>query len=224
MDVVSWLMGLVFSNDKKNIKQIVKYGLTLWLFSLPMIAHATATMSLPATSSTGSYTLSWSNGTQYVKITESKNGAAEVSLAEAPNNLSSSGSVNLARPNGTYKYFIYESYNSGGGTIFYPTSSANKTIVVSSNASPTISSIANLSVYDGTTTSGPIAFTVNDAETAGSSLNVTAVSSNTTLVPNANLTLVNNGNSRTISVQPVAGVIGSSVITVSVSDGVNPTV
>jgi hypothetical protein len=86
------------------------------------------------------------------------------------------------------------------------------------NTAPTISSIANRTVNTGTST-GPIAFTVSDAETSASSLTVSASSSNPTLVPNANIVLGGAGSSRTVTVTPAANKTGTATITLTVSDG-----
>jgi VCBS repeat-containing protein len=86
------------------------------------------------------------------------------------------------------------------------------------NAPPTISDIANQTISeDGST--GPIGFTVGDAETAAASLLVTASSSNPALVPNANIVLGGGGASRTVTATPLANQSGSATITVTVSDG-----
>ena len=91
---------------------------------------------------------------------------------------------------------------------------------VNSGTAPTITSIANVTIDEDAATA-PIAFTVNDAETAAASLTVTATSSNTQLVPNtgAALTLGGSGGARTLVVTPTANRSGSATITVSVSDG-----
>jgi len=86
------------------------------------------------------------------------------------------------------------------------------------NTAPTISSIANRTATAGTST-GPIPFTVGDAETAAASLAVTASSSNTALVPSSGLSLGGSGASRTIAVTPATGQTGTATITVRVSDG-----
>jgi hypothetical protein len=88
------------------------------------------------------------------------------------------------------------------------------------NNTPTISDIVNQTINEDTNT-GSLGFTVGDAETAATSLTVTASSSNTTLVPNssANLTLGGAGASRTILVTPAANKFGTATITVTVSDG-----
>ena len=63
-----------------------------------------------------------------------------------------------------------------------------------------------------------VVFTVGDAETAAGSLSVAATSSNTNLVPNANIALVNSGASRSVQITPVTGKLGSAVIRLRVGD------
>ncbi|HEX9784767.1 MAG TPA: DUF1349 domain-containing protein [Opitutaceae bacterium] len=86
------------------------------------------------------------------------------------------------------------------------------------NTAPTISDITNKTVSTGGTT-GAIAFTVGDAQTAAGSLTLTRGSSNTTLVPTANIVLGGSGANRTVMVTPAANQTGSATITVTVSDG-----
>ncbi|MBA3689710.1 MAG: hypothetical protein H0W81_12935, partial [Chloroflexi bacterium] len=89
---------------------------------------------------------------------------------------------------------------------------------VAANTAPTISDITDKSTNEDTST-GAIAFTVGDAETAAGSLTVSGSSSNTTLVPNANITFGGSGSSRTVSIVPAANQFGTTTITISVSDG-----
>ena len=65
----------------------------------------------------------------------------------------------------------------------------------------------------------PIWFTVGDAETISTQLVVTAVSGNTTLVPNTNLVFGQSGIQRWLNITPAFGQWGSAPITVSVTDG-----
>lgn len=98
---------------------------------------------------------------------------------------------------------------------------ATDTFVLTVNASndaPTISNIANAATNEDTTMSA-IAFTVGDVETAAGSLTVSGSSSNTALIPNANIVFGGSGASRTISITPAANQNGSATITVTVSDG-----
>ena len=80
------------------------------------------------------------------------------------------------------------------------------------NDAPTITNVANQTIYeDGTT--GSLAFTVNDQETAATSLTVTRSSSNTTLFPLANVVLGGSGATRTVTATPVANSSGTATIT-----------
>jgi hypothetical protein len=92
------------------------------------------------------------------------------------------------------------------------------TVASAANTAPTISAIADQSLAHNTAT-GALAFTVGDAETAAGSLTVTGASSNTTLVPVANIVLGGSGANRTVTVTPATGQSGTATITITVSDG-----
>jgi hypothetical protein len=86
------------------------------------------------------------------------------------------------------------------------------------NTAPTISNVGNQTIAQDTST-GAVAVTVGDAETAAGSLALTASSSNTSVVPNGNIALGGAGANRTVTVTPAAGATGSATITLTVSDG-----
>jgi len=86
------------------------------------------------------------------------------------------------------------------------------------NDTPTITSLSD-QVVDEDTAAGPLSFTVGDVETATASLIVSVASGNTTLVPDANISLGGSGANRTVTVTPAANQTGTAQITVSVSDG-----
>ena len=88
----------------------------------------------------------------------------------------------------------------------------------SANTPPTISSIANQTIAAGSS-SGPLAFTVSDAQTSAANLTVSGNSSQTTLVPTANIVFGGSGSSRTVTITPASGQTGTATITLSVSDG-----
>jgi glucose/arabinose dehydrogenase len=92
------------------------------------------------------------------------------------------------------------------------------TVSPPNNTAPTISDILNQSVVEDAST-GPLSFTVSDAQSPASSLLVTASSSNPTLVPNANLVLAGSGAFRSVTVTPAPNQFGTATITVLVSDG-----
>lgn len=102
------------------------------------------------------------------------------------------------------------------------TVSTTSAFTVAINTPPTITGIAD-QVFRKNSTLGPLSFTVGDAETTASALVVTAHSSNTTLIPNANITLGGSGATRTISITPTANLVGQATITLTVSDGVSTT-
>jgi hypothetical protein len=86
------------------------------------------------------------------------------------------------------------------------------------NTAPTITSIADQTLTTNGSTAA-LAFTISDAETAASSLTVSASSSNATLLPTANIVFGGSGTSRTVTVSPAANQTGTATITVKVSDG-----
>jgi YVTN family beta-propeller protein len=94
--------------------------------------------------------------------------------------------------------------------------------VTAVNDPPTISSVANQTTSIGVAV-GPLAVTVGDIETAAASLTLTGSSSNTTLVPNANITFGGAGANRTVTVTPAAGASGTANLTLTVNDGTTTT-
>jgi hypothetical protein len=101
-------------------------------------------------------------------------------------------------------------------------SDGNEVLVLLTNPNlnnvPTISNITNRSIALNTNT-GAIAFTIGDVETAATSLTLTRASSNLTLIPLSGIVFGGSGTNRTVTVTPAANQLGSSTITVSVSDG-----
>jgi hypothetical protein len=94
---------------------------------------------------------------------------------------------------------------------------ATETFVVSVSGAPTISDVANATI-DAGAQAGPFNVTVGDDLTAAGSLTLTAASSNTALLPNANITLGGSGSARTVLLTPLAGVSGDTTITLTVTD------
>ncbi|MBX3400038.1 MAG: hypothetical protein KF873_14955, partial [Gemmataceae bacterium] len=114
-------------------------------------------------------------------------------------------------------FFIGQSYgftdNNGTLDVFI-----NDVPLVSPNAPPTITDVANQSTIVGVAV-GPIDFTVADAETAAGALSVTAKTSNATLIPLNNVKFGGSGANRTVTVTPAADQTGSAIITVTITDG-----
>jgi hypothetical protein len=106
-------------------------------------------------------------------------------------------------------------------TISDGTLSDSSTFTVEiTNSAPTVDSvIENQTISHGQTTPS-IGFTISDLDDAVDTLSVTAVSSDTTLIPLANIVLGGNGSDRNITVTPAAGLVGTATITITVSDGI----
>ncbi len=91
-------------------------------------------------------------------------------------------------------------------------------IDLSSSTTP-ITSIADVSL-EVNTTSNAIPFNFVDLGVSlAASLQVSATSSNQTLIPNTNLLLTGTGNSRLLTLVPAAEQVGTATITVSITDG-----
>jgi hypothetical protein len=93
--------------------------------------------------------------------------------------------------------------------------------VAGANTAPTISSIPDQNIPRNGTT-GPQPFTVGDAETLAPSLTVAKASTNLDLVPLSAITINDgDGTNRTVTVTPTTGMQGTTLVTLTVSDGVN---
>lgn len=137
----------------------------------------------------------------------------------AANNVSQMASfTNLVPSGGGLVLSVAASSTAAYGYLGVLRLTQRPTAVGGGNTAPTISAIADRSVATGVST-GAIAFTVDDAQTAAGSLTLSAASSNTTLVPLANIVFGGSGGSRTVTVTPAAGQTGTAMVTVTVSDG-----
>jgi beta-glucanase (GH16 family) len=125
----------------------------------------------------------------------------------------------LVAPSGTTtvrKQLVFRQPANAGGSVWFDDMNLFKNVAASA---PTISDIANLSIPEDTATAA-IPFTVGDLETAAAALTVSAASSNTALVPLANIVLGGSAANRTVTLTPAADQSGSATITITVSDGV----
>lgn len=90
--------------------------------------------------------------------------------------------------------------------------------VQNGNTPPTISPIPDQSLT-ANEQSQAIAFTVGDAQTTAGNLTVSKSSSNTGLIPTANIWVWGTGATRYVRISPAASQTGSALITLQVSDG-----
>jgi hypothetical protein len=114
--------------------------------------------------------------------------------------------------------------NTGGGVSRVNNLRVGSTFadVAGPNAPPSISSISSFNL-PANTSSGPIAFTVGDLETPVASLTLSSTSTNTTLLPTNNIIFGGSGANRTVTITPVLGQEGTSLVGITVTDGSNAT-
>lgn len=116
---------------------------------------------------------------------------------------------NAAQPSSAGQYSVV--VTDAGGSV----TSSTATLTV--NSLPTISPISDqLTVANAAV--GPIAFTVEDLESAAIRLTLSKTSSNPTLVPTANIVFGGSGTDRTVTVTPATNEVGSSTVSITVSD------
>jgi len=116
---------------------------------------------------------------------------------------------------GSHTYYAQAADNDGGKSA--DGASARSTTHTVQNALPTISNVADQNVNEDTPTAA-LSFTISDVETAVGTLTVAGTSSDTTLVPNANIQISGSGASRTVTVTPAANRSGTATITLTVTD------
>ncbi len=124
-------------------------------------------------------------------------------------------------PNGTWSLYIMDDSNPKSGSLasgWRLTLTTGIPQCCSGNTPPQISSLSNQNTDEDVPLAG-IAFTISDAETTADLLVLSKSSSNTNLVPNANLVFSGTGTNRFLAVTPAANQSGASTISVVVSDG-----
>ena len=117
----------------------------------------------------------------------------------------------------TYRYRVRGKYAAGNFSPYSNVADAT-TGAGTGSAAPTITGVANQTIIVNGTT-GPLNFTIGDADTTLGSLTLSKGTSNPTLVPTNNIVFGGSGSNRTVTVTPSPGQSGTTTITVSVSDG-----
>ena len=84
------------------------------------------------------------------------------------------------------------------------------------NKPPTITSVADKVIWDGATST--FSFTIGDEENSADQLTVTASSSNTDVIPAANLAITGTGASKVLAITPISGTEGATLVTLMVKD------
>ena len=137
--------------------------------------------------------------------------AADVSLAK--------GRVGFAVDAMTYRADVNFNFSVSGADVNLVKNAVGTSVAggATANTAPTISDMPNQTGESGAA-SLPIAVAVADAESAPTSLGLTATSSNAALIPASGLVFGGSGANRTLTITPAAGGTGTATITVNVSD------
>ncbi len=85
------------------------------------------------------------------------------------------------------------------------------------DAAPSISTIAPVTIKEDTNTAA-IAFKIGDRESAATSLGLSGISSNLSLLPATNIVFGGSGSNRTVTLYPVKYKSGTSLVTIGVTD------
>jgi alpha-glucosidase len=166
---------------------------------------------LPATAS-----FDFSGGAQSIQVTCDTNWSSTSSAAWL--------TVSPTSGTGNATVAAQAAANSGAarsGTISFQSGALSQTLSVNQaaapNSPPTISSVGNIRLTPGATSS-PLSFTIGDAETPVASLSLSASTDNPGLVSNSGITFGGSGANRTVTIAPVAGQVGQATITLHVTD------
>jgi len=137
--------------------------------------------------------------------------AADVSLAK--------GRVGFAVDAMTYRADVNFNFSVSGADVNLVKNAVGTSVAggATANTAPTISDMPNQTGESGAA-SLPIAVAVADAESAPTSLGLTATSNNAALIPASGLLFGGSGANRTLTFTPAAGSTGTATITVNVSD------
>jgi hypothetical protein len=180
-------------------------------------AYVTNNVDLVSSNAWGETTTTWNNkpaiGANLATVVPGQATPAKVNVTtQAANSLAGDKKISL--------HVASNTTNTNGLTLFGAREHVDPTftpLLVFKNLAPQITSLTNQKTGAGTS-SAAAWFGVWDAETAPGSLTLSAVSSNTTLLPDSNIVFGGTGAERTISLTPVANQSGTADITVTVAD------
>jgi hypothetical protein len=133
--------------------------------------------------------------------------------------------VTYSSPSATGTLSIAPAPQAGGSAVITVTvndgqaqnGNAVRTFTVTVDQAPTLAAIPN-QILSEDQPSPSIAVTVGDAETEAAALNVSATSSNPSIIASSGIALTGSGPIRQLVLTPVANVYGSTTITVTVED------
>jgi len=199
--------------------------ITITAVDLPPVAVNDA-----ATVAEGGTVTTLDGGAASVRDNDSDDKTTRTSLTIALVTGPANGTLTL-NTDGTFSYthdgsetttdsFVYQVCDTGTPAQCTPGTVAIRITPV--NDPPVISSLGALTIAMNSS-SGPLPFTVSDAETPASELIVTASSSNPGLIPVSQIAFGGSNGNRTLSLTPLANMVGATTIIVQVSDGTDVT-
>jgi len=213
------LLGLTDRMIKKEMRRFITAARSSTLFFRRWLPFA---LLLAMPSARGAqFTLTWSDnssnesGFRIERATGLNANSGFAQIATVGANVVSY--VDAGLPNSTSYTYRLRAYNSAG-TSGYSNPATGTTPPAGSNTAPTITDIAD-QVLNMNGTTGALAFRIGDAQTSASSLSLIRNSSNTTLIPLANITFGGSGSNRTVTVRPASNKSGYATVWVKVSDG-----
>jgi PKD repeat protein len=149
--------------------------------------------------------------------------ASPSDLFEQQPSIDNTGRLSLktaASKTGTSLVSVFLADNSGGD---YTSGTKTFTVEVTASSPPEISGLSDQHINQDSTF-GPSSFSVTDLETADEAIMVSATSSNTALVRNADIQISTDGSYRHLTIIPVSGQYGTTDISVSANDGSTTTI
>ncbi len=158
---------------------------------------------------------------------ETAAGSLSLSASSANSSLAPSGGIVFSGSGTNRSVTITPGANQNGSTLITITVTDGSGATASSSFALTVNAVNDAPVMDAIAdqslpidgSSAAIAFTISDAESTATALVVSASSSDTALVPLANIVFGGSGANRSVTVTPATGQSGSAIITVTVSDG-----
>ncbi|MCI0366516.1 MAG: Ig-like domain-containing protein [Phycisphaerales bacterium] len=157
------------------------------------------------------------NESQALSVTATSSDTAIVSPVIDYASASSTGTLRFTPNQRTGIAVVTVTVNDGGGSNNVVSRSFTVFQRAANNSPPTISAINDLTISEDTSTPA-IPFTISDSETPLSSLAVSAVSSNPSLVPPGGIVFSGAVGSREVTVTPAPNQTGSALITITVND------
>ncbi len=208
----------VMNADAPLTQQFIGGANKALTISAPAVSGTTVTLTWSAVEG-GTYSVDASSVSNFSPFTNKASGLVSTGISK---NTSYTALGTSGTEYGRVNRTALATYDSAGQTAATVSQTTSTSYSLTPNDPPTITGISAVTVQKNNATSA-ISFTVGDTETAAASLTVSATSSNTALVPNANITFGGSGTSRTVTVTPASGQVGTATITVTVSDGTNTT-